>query len=400
MYCAKFKDVFPFIKNGANIKQDENAGGIPITRIETLAGGEFNTSRLGYANIFDISPYYEYVLNSGDILMSHINSPAYLGRAVVFEDKYDIVIHGMNLLRLKANKELIDSRYAVYLFSGNIFKEHIRKITKKSVNQASFSINDLKKIELQLPSIENQVIIAEKLDKLKMLIKKKNRLILFLDEIIKSRFVEMFGDPVINNKKWTSMNLQEISIKITSGNTPQGGSRVYINHGVLFIRSQNVWNNRLDLDDVVYISESLNEKMKETRLRRNDLLITKTGRFNTENSSLGRCALYTGPDFQANINGHVYLVRLKSEYNPNFILSILTSETYKNLIRTVCVGGIDKRQLNKSHIELFPIIIPPIELQNQYVQFLLKINKLKSDVQKSIDETQLLMDSLMQEYFG
>ena len=54
--------------------------------------------------------------------MSHINSPAYLGRAVVFEDKYDIVIHGMNLLRLKANKELIDSRYAVYLFRGNIFK--------------------------------------------------------------------------------------------------------------------------------------------------------------------------------------------------------------------------------------------------------------------------------------
>lgn len=210
MYCVKFKDVFPFIKNGANIKQDANAGGIPITRIETLAGGEFNTSRLGYANIFDISPYYEYVLNSGDILMSHINSPEYLGRAVVFEDKYDIVIHGMNLLRLKANKELIDSRYAVYLFSGNIFKEYIRKITKKSVNQASFSINDLKEIELQLPSIENQVIIAEKLDKLKMLIKKKNRLILFLDEMIKSRFVGVFGIFNVNTNNHNTIKFKDL----------------------------------------------------------------------------------------------------------------------------------------------------------------------------------------------
>ena len=216
MYCVKFKDVFPFIKNGANIKQDANAGGIPITRIETLAGGEFNTSRLGYANIFDISPYYEYVLNSGDILMSHINSPKYLGRAVVFEDKYDIVIHGMNLLRLKANKELIDSRYAVYLFSGNIFKEYIRKITKKSVNQASFSINDLKEIELQLPSIENQVIIAEKLDKLKMLIKKKNRLILFLDEMIKSRFVELISN---NEFIYQKVKLKDCCL-ISSGATP------------------------------------------------------------------------------------------------------------------------------------------------------------------------------------
>lgn len=238
-------------------------------------------------------------------------------------------------------------------------------------------LGDLTNISLNLPTLDVQKRIVGIFESIERLIGTKVFILKGLDDLIKSRFVEMFGDPVINNKKWTSMNLQEISIKITSGNTPQGGSRVYINHGVLFIRSQNVWNNRLDLDDVVYISESLNEKMKETRLRRNDLLITKTGRFNTENSSLGRCALYTGPDFQANINGHVYLVRLKSEYNPNFILSILTSETYKNLIRTVCVGGIDKRQLNKSHIELFPIIIPPIELQNQYVQFLLKINKLK-----------------------
>lgn len=292
-------------------------------------------------------------------------------------------------------RENVDLRYLYYLIK---YLELGKSNTGATIPHIYFK--DYKKRKVKVRAYSEQRHIGQILELIDNQLTTYKNILEQYDLFIKSRFVEMFGDPVINNKKWASMNLQEISIKITSGNTPQGGSRVYINHGILFIRSQNVWNNRLELDDVVYISESFNEKMKETRLRRNDILITKTGRFNTENSSLGRCALYTGPDFQANINGHVYLVRLKSEYNPNFILSILTSEAYKNLIRSVCVGGIDKRQLNKSHIELFPIIIPPIELQNQYVHFLLKINKLKSDVQKSIDETQLLMDSLMQEYFG
>ena len=292
-------------------------------------------------------------------------------------------------------KENVDLKYLYYLIK---YLDLGKANTGATIPHIYFK--DYKKRKVKVREYSEQKHIGQILELIDSHLRTYKKVLEQYDLLIKSRFVEMFGDPVINNKKWASMNLHEISIKITNGNTPQGGSRVYINHGVLFIRSQNVWNNRLDLDDVVHISESLNEKMKETRLRKNDLLITKTGRFNTENSSLGRCALYTGPDFQANINGHVYLVRLKAEYNPNFILSILTSEAYKNLIRTVCVGGIDKRQLNKSHIELFPIIVPPIELQNQYIQFLSQINKLKADVQKSIDKAQLLMDSLMQEYFG
>ena len=271
-------------------------------------------------------------------------------------------------------KSDVDMMYLYYHLK--YLKPQLRHISTGSTFE-SINRSQLENLIIDYKPYSEQIKISNILQVVQRQIEVREKLLRLYDLLIKSRFVEMFGDPVINNKKWASMNLQEISIKITSGNTPQGGSRVYINHGILFIRSQNVWNNRLELDDVVYISESFNEKMKETRLRRNDILITKTGRFNTENSSLGRCALYTGPDFQANINGHVYLVRLKSEYNPNFILSILTSEAYKNLIRSVCVGGIDKRQLNKSHIELFPIIIPPIELQNQYVHFLLKINKLK-----------------------
>lgn len=385
MYCAKFKDVFPFIKNGANIKQDVNAGGIPITRIETLAGGEFNTSRLGYANIFDISPYYEYVLNSGDILMSHINSPAYLGRAVVFEDKYDIVIHGMNLLRLKANKELIDSRYAVYLFSGNIFKEHIRKITKKSVNQASFSINNLKEIELQLPSIENQVIIAEKLDKLKILIKKKNRLILFLDEIVKSRFIEMFGDPNASRTKYKLVPIHMVTDCMVPGrDKPKSftGEIPWITINDLNI---NGYTNKSKLGLGLTIDEV--KEVNRKCVPQGSVLMSCVG-------NLGLCSI-ASVDVVINQQLHSYQC---NEFINNLYLMYYLS--FKNTYMNKIASSTTVLYMNKNACNNIPVLLPPIELQISFAKYLNQINKLKSDVQKSIDETQLLMDSLMQEYFG
>ena len=386
MYCVKFKDVFPFIKNGANIKQDANAGGIPITRIETLAGGEFNTSRLGYANIFDASPYREYVLNSGDVLMSHINSPAYLGRAVVFEDKYDVVIHGMNLLRLKANKELINPRYAVYLFNGNTFKEDIRKITKKSVNQASFSINDLKEIKLQLPSIESQIVVAEKLDKLKLLIKKKNKLILFLDELIKSRFVELFGDVVLNTLNWPLVKLSAIAeYRIGLTYKPEAVS----SSGIAVLRSGNIQNSQLCYEDTIYVNSKVEPKLL---LKKNDILMCAR---NGSQSLVGKVALIENDI--SNTTYGAFMMAISSKYYV-YLFEYFRSQAFRRLISvgsTTTINQVTTRMLNSIVIPL-----PDLDTINRFALYHSQINKLKSDVQKSIDETQLLMDSLMQEYFG
>ena len=372
MYCVKFKDVFPFIKNGANIKQDANAGGIPITRIETLAGGEFNTSRLGYANIFDISPYYEYVLNSGDILMSHINSPEYLGRSVVFEDKYDIVIHGMNLLRLKANKEFIDSRYAVYLFNGNTFKEHIRKITKKSVNQASFSINDLKEIELQLPSIENQVIVAEKLDKLKMLIKKKNRLILFLDEMIKSRFVDLFGDIELNEKKWKKIKFGELIKSANNGLARRGNDKA----GNIVLRLIELQENLINYSDPNRILLTDDEK-KRYRLLEGDLLFA---RVNGNPKNVGRCATFHEYEEQVYHNDHIIRTSCdKSRLDSVFAAYLFNSEYGKNRISRKIKTSAGQYTINQEGLKSIEIILPPIVIQYSFAEFIKQINKLKFD---------------------
>ena len=198
--------------------------------------------------------------------------------------------------------------------------------------------------------------ITRELDKVSNVIQYRYKQNNLLDCLIKARFVEMFGDPIDNFQKWPVKKLKDISSLITNGNTPKGGSSNYVNEGIIFIRSQNVWRNRIDLSDVVYIDESTHNGMSKSSVHHNDILITKTGRINTENSSLGRAALYQGDDNTANINGHVYLVRLKDCVNPQFVVTILTSEAYRKYIRKVCVGGIDKRQINLDQVENFPIL--------------------------------------------
>lgn len=159
----KVGDCFISINNGANIKQTKGAGGIPITRIETLSNGVFNKDRVGYANIDDASRYSKYILKDGDLLMSHINSVEFVGRTVVFHDQLPIVIHGMNLLRLVPNTTAISDFY-YYAFKAPWFRSQLEPIIHKSVNQASMNTTALKQVNIYIPNKEEQQKIASRLD--------------------------------------------------------------------------------------------------------------------------------------------------------------------------------------------------------------------------------------------
>jgi len=235
---------------------------------------------------------------------------------------------------------------------------------------------------MELLLLKEQRKIVDILDRISEMVLKRNQEIQLLDDLIKARFVELFGDPVSNTMNWPVKKLKELSIQINSGNTPKGGSENYVKKGIVFFRSQNVWKDRLEMEDIAYIDVQTHESMKRSSLKHGDILMTKTGRINTENSSLGRAALYMGEDDKANVNGHVYFIRLKPEVNKKFVLRILVSDEYRNLIRSVCVGGIDKRQLNKEHIEDFPIICPTEDMVNKYIAFVDQVDKSKVAVLK------------------
>ena len=266
--------------------------------------------------------------------------------------------------------------------------------------QPNISAGYLKQIDMPLLPLDEQRRIAAVLDKVSGLIAKRREQLDKLDELVKARFVEMFGEPIANPMKWPVVPLKSLSTLITNGNTPKGGSENYVENGITFLRSQNVWRNQIILDDVAYIDEATHRSMKKSSLRYKDILITKTGRINTENSSLGRAALFLGKDDSANINGHVYLIRLKNTAIPEYIVTILTGEAYRKYIRKVCVGGIDKRQINVEQVEDFPIILPPIEMQKSFSTIREEIGKSKLTIQQSLDKLEVLKKALMQQYFG
>ena len=187
---VRIGDCFSYIKNGANIKQDKNKNGIPITRIETLSNGRFNRDKLGYADIFSTKGYESRLLQDGDILMSHINSLPYLGRAVLYtQESTEQIIHGMNLLLLKANQSILYPQYAVLYFNSNPFKRKILNIAKKSVNQASFSISDLSNLPIIMPELSEQKHISSIFNTIQSAIDCSNEQLEEFDLLVKSRFV-------------------------------------------------------------------------------------------------------------------------------------------------------------------------------------------------------------------
>lgn len=307
--------------------------------------------------------------------------------------------YNVAIMRTIPDTNRIQKKYLSYYLKSPYFQNAIMNVGVRAA-QAGFNKEDLSKLEIECPSMSEQSNIIKRLTKIDIVINKRKKEMRLLDDLIRARFVEMFGDAVVNPMHWPVKRLKELSIQINSGNTPKGGSENYVEEGITFFRSQNVWKDHLEMDDIAYIDVETHASMKKSSLKKGDILMTKTGRINTENSSLGRAALYDGEDDMANVNGHVYFIRLKKGVNNKFVLRILVSPEYRDLIRSVCVGGIDKRQLNKEHIEGFPIICPPNDMIEKYVAFTDQVNKSKIEVQKALDETQQLFDSLMQQYFG
>ena len=163
---VRLGDVCEFVRNGANIKQRKGAAGIPITRIETLSGGVFNSQKVGYADIMNKEPFGKHIVGIGDLLISHINSAQFVGRTVMYRGEINgPIIHGMNLLRAR----LLDSgkilpAYVELWFKTISARIYISGVTKKSVNQASVNTTDFKRMPIIRPPISTQRAIIAKLD--------------------------------------------------------------------------------------------------------------------------------------------------------------------------------------------------------------------------------------------
>lgn len=385
MTTYKIEDCFYHIQNGANIKQGVIDGGYPITRIETIANDRFNRDRMGYAGITDIEKYAQYILEDGDLLMSHINSVQYLGRTVMYnKENNECIIHGMNLLRLKANRKIIHPAYAKYYFYSPVFKEQLSRITKKSVNQASFAVKDLKKIEISCPSISEQINIVGVLNEVNIIIDQRQQELDMLDELVKARFVEMFGD--CKNE----VLIGDV-ISISRGASPRPISAFITDRedGVNWIKIGDVSENSLY---IMKTEERITpEGAKKSRMvHKGDFILSNSMSF--------------GRPYILGINGCVHdgwliMSDFKETFNELYLYHAIRSDDVQYQFSGK-VNGATVKNLNSDLVKKTFIKVPPMGLQNQFAAFVEQTDKSKVAVKKALDEAQLLFDSLMQEYFG
>ena len=347
---------------------------------------------MGYAGIKDISKYRQYVLEDGDLLMSHINSVQYLGRTVLYQKNNDeIIIHGMNLLKLKANRDIIVPAYAKYYFDSNPFKEQLRRITKKSVNQASFTVNDLKRLIIQCPDISEQVEIISKLNMVRHIIMLRQQEINRLDELVKARFVEMFGTYPANEMGWCTGTIRDVISEARYGSSRpavEGGQYPYL-------RMNNItYDGELDLSDIKRIDVPESELEKCT-VRQGDVLFNRTN----SKELVGKTCVYNRDEMMV-LAGFVIRIRVNSRVLPVFLSSFMNTDFSKQMLLGMCRTAVGQANINAKELQDIGLYIPPIDLQQKFIDFKLQIDKSKAAVQKSLDETQVLFDSLMQKYFG
>ena len=249
-------------------------------------------------------------------------------------------------------------------------------------------LGNLTEALIELPSVDEQKSIVEILEKAKGILDKRSDEICALDDLIKARFVERFGDPKSNSFGFDKMMLKD-TCKVVTGNTPSRSVAEYYGDYIEWIKTDNIVPG---LFNPTKATESLSKKGMEIGriVDRNSILMACIA---GSIASIGRVCI---TDRMVAFNQQINAI-IPKRYNILFLYVLLqVSKDYLVEEINMALKGI----LSKSKLEKKEFIVPPMEMQNQFAEFVEQINKSKVSIQKALDETKLLFDSLMQKYFG
>jgi len=269
-------------------------------------------------------------------------------------------------------------RYWHYLLkSHNFIEEYYRNGRGIVADLWTTRYTEMKTIYLPLPPSDEQDQIVRFLDwkvsQINRLINAKRRQIVLLMEISSGRVNEIFC--TISDK---TMRLSRCATKIGSGKTPRGGATVYVDSGILFIRSQNIYPAGVITDGSFYITNEIDENMKSTRVYPNDVLLNITG------GSIGRCCVFT-LDCRANVNQHVSIIRTRPDVLlPDFLAYYLNAPLGQEKI-TRCQNEGNRQSLTFVQIGAFDIPCPPIDKQKEKLEAIRAITKPVDEIVKHIN---------------
>ncbi len=375
------------ISNGYAFKSEKYVqnDGARVIRITNVQKGQIvdNDPKLYPFDLLDNLDNYK--IFEGDILMSLTGN---VGRVGKFPKEMIPAYINQRICRIMPKNERLDVNYLFQFFNNDKFEVEAMR-NSSGAAQLNLSSKWLNNYEIPLPPFSEQKVIAAKLDKAQEIISYNKQLLEKYDQLTQSLFIDMFGDPLRNEKGWEKKSLGEIINFLTSGS--RGWAKYYSNDGDIFLRIQNVGYNKLKLNDVCFVKTPNTAEAKRTKVVSGDIIMSIT-------ADLGRTAVIPENFPVAFINQHLAILRLSKEYNPNFVSAYIASKSGQTLFDKLDKGGV-KAGLNFSDIKSYKIFSCSLSLQNQFAERIEKIEAQKQMAQESLAKSEQLFRSLLQESF-
>lgn len=375
----------------------------PVTRIETISSGEINLDKIGYVAFSK----KQYLLKTGDILVSNINSIKYLGNCAIVRDGYKLY-HGMNLLRIVPS-DYIDNGYAYYLFKSNVLKFPMEKYCKPAINQASVSATTIKNFFIPFPALAEQQQIANFLDtkcsEIDATAEDIQKEITLLEEYKKSVITEavtkgLNPDAEMKNsgiewigeipKHWKVLRIKNVG-EYRNGLTYKPTDLTDENTGTLVLRSSNIQDGKISLNDNVYVSTFVRSDLK---VKKGDILICSR---NGSRELVGKNAIIEDLK-DVTFGAFMMIFRCNS---PKYLYYILNSKVFSYYLGSFFTSTIN--QLTGSNFGNMKIVYVSDKLeQSKIVSYLdskcSEIDSLIADKKRQLDILADYKKSLIYEY--
>ena len=381
---------------------DETGDGIPVLRTTNFTNeGVVNyndvvTRTITKKNIADK------FLRKGDIIIekSGGSDKFPVGRVIYFngEEKTYLFNNFTGLLRVK-NQDDWYPKYVFYSLYANYKRGGTRAFENKTTGLHNLKTDDyVSRYEVVETDKTEQILICEKLDKLYEIIKLRRQELQLLDELIKARFVEMFGDARKNPNKYDTVSFIDI-VEYMGDIGSNGANKVVVDHldmkdkedYAMMVRFTNFTKNDFT-DDVKYVSKEAYDFFKKSQIFGGELIICKIG-------SAGQNYVMPYLNRPVSLGLNQIMVRIKDNILMPYLYQYLHTD-YGEFLISGCINGAVTKTITKTELKKIPVMLPPMELQEQFADFVHQVDKSKVAIQAALDKSQLLFDSLMQKYFG
>ena len=378
---ARLGDIATYINGYAFKPTDWSDEGIPIIRIQDLTGNSYQANRFNG----EYAPKYE--VNYGDVLISWSAS---LGVYVWTREK---AVLNQHIFKVCFDKAEVDKNFFVHQVecilsnaAGDAHGATMKHLTKPVFDALPF----------YLPSIQEQKKIANELDKVSHLISLRKQQLAKLDELVKSRFIEMFGDPTTNSLLLPTEAMTDICTIIDGdrGNNYPKQEDFVENGYCLFLNAKNVTATGFCFENCMFITEEKDNALRKGKLERGDVVLTTRG-------TLGNLAYYdeTVPFDNVRINSGMVILRMKK----GIVSEVFFIEQFKLQLQSIkekIASGSAQPQLPISTMNKIKILIAPMDKQRRFEIFIEQTDKSKFEIQKSLEKLETLKKALMQKYFG